>query len=126
IYGAKLYHKDVLTLLGHPLISFVPKNNFQEITDKIHKENLGFLQREKIIAMASQGNAREIFELCFSDSKGNVEVFLNKLCDLSLKLKQPGKSLQNEYLFHFNVFFNKLLGLLKKPFVNNIRVLHQI
>jgi hypothetical protein len=121
--GEKLYYKDVLTLLGHPLMSGF---RVQETIKIIKDKNQVFLTPEKIIGMAPSGLPTEIFNLCFGECKNDPVLFLKNLSELTEKLKQPDKTLQNEYLFHFHVFFNKLLGLMETPFVNNIRVLHQI
>ena len=121
--GNKFYYKDVLTLLEHPLLSDLRS---RKIIKTIRDKNLVFLTHHKIMEMSPENPEKEIFDLCFGGCENNPILFLQKLSELTKKLKQKTKDLQNEYLFHFHIFFNKLLSLMEKPVVESIRMLHQI
>ncbi len=106
----KLYYKDVLTILNHPLITYFTKNA-QEAVKNIHKNNYNYLSENLLLSLLN--TTKTELTMLFSkwknnDSINNVQQLINHL------KKQPISNIDLATLFEFNNLMNTINRSLHK------------
>tara|TARA_R100001369_G_scaffold29172_4_gene52539 strand:- start:11383 stop:14133 length:2751 start_codon:yes stop_codon:yes gene_type:complete len=129
IENNQFYYKDVVAILGSPLIIQATKNESEGAINKIKTENLLYLSKNEILNLFSSDNF-SIISACFSEKKISPKEALEKFSAIVsifkklLACEENGLSL--EFLYHYHVVFDKLIALVTEfPHFTSINSLHQ-
>ena len=129
-YRKNLYYKDVIAVSNHPLIQKVTSGFSRVISGKIQQENMVYFSFEKLLNIIPEEH-KDLFSLCFKDWKNKPAVAVSQLQKLIFRMKngldKEKDQLGLEFLYHYNVLFNKLNNLLETyPHITSIKSLHSI
>ncbi|WP_298315099.1 PD-(D/E)XK nuclease family protein [uncultured Aquimarina sp.] len=108
-----LYHKSVLEILNSQPSYWLLGSLTNQLITKISRENLIFISLEKLQNEASDANS-EVLEILFSPwnkASKAIEQCRKIVQLLKESLDKEKDSLELEYVYHFHLVFNKLLGL---------------
>ncbi len=126
---SELYYKHVLEIFNHPSLQYVLEASKLNVVSYINTGNIVSIKFDSLIAQSSAEES-EIVKLLFSSSENNPEHFISRILKIIQYLKQNlsvEQSVLREYLYRFNVLFNKLEHLLSTfSHISNISVLHNI
>ena len=129
IENNQFYYKDVIAILGSPLIIQATKNEAEAVINKIKTENLLYLSKQQLLNLFASEDI-EIISACFSESKITPKEALDKFSIIVSNFKQLLASEENglilEFLYHYHVVFDKLTALITEfPHFTSINSLHQ-
>jgi ATP-dependent helicase/nuclease subunit B len=131
----KYYFKDVISIISHPLIQLLFQtdghNESDILVDYIQKNNIVYLSNDQlkdIVTFSKNG-----VDILFKPWEDSPNVALNHCSELILNIKnklnanKQVNQLELEYLYRFNVLFNKLKDLnISYRYLNSIAALHVI
>ncbi|MCG9973174.1 PD-(D/E)XK nuclease family protein [Christiangramia crocea] len=122
------YYKDIISIISHPSLSPILNHNAEALIDRIHSENLIYLNQKEIIKSFPE-NTRELVSACFSTKNdsvsGLIQDFHKIIQSLKVFLKEEKDKIGLEFLYHFYVIFNKLENLNDKyPHLKTIHSLY--
>lgn len=122
------YYKDVIQILNHPTIQPVLGKSSEDLTAKIHNDNLVYLSYNQILSSFPK-ELSSLISACFADKKNSVAKFISALHELvqilKKHLKEEEDKLGLEFLYHFHILFNKLENLNSQySHLNSIKALH--
>ncbi|WP_029036448.1 PD-(D/E)XK nuclease family protein [Salinimicrobium xinjiangense] len=123
----KIYHKDLMVVLSHPLIQKVSAGYSRTISEKIRKNNLVYIDRADLLENLPE-KLTPLFKLCFGKWKNDPKYALESLRDLIMLLKnsldKEADKLNLEFLYQLHLLFNQLNTLVEKyPYINSVKVL---
>ena len=129
IENDQFYYKDVLAILGSPLIIHATQNDSEKAVNKIKAENLLYLSKNQILNLFSPDSCA-IITACFSEIKINPREALDRFSTIVSIFKKLLASEENglslEFLYHYHVVFDKLTALITEfPHFTSINSLHQ-
>ncbi|MUP45045.1 PD-(D/E)XK nuclease family protein [Gramella sp. BOM4] len=127
--GENYYYKDVVSILGHPILLAFLGEPATRFMGRIQKENLVYLNANQI-AEAFPENSKDAILACFKPKNNSVRLFLEDvqkiIQGLKIQLQKEDDKLGLEFLFHFHTLFNKLENLTQKyPHIKNIDSLYR-
>ncbi|AXT52075.1 PD-(D/E)XK nuclease family protein [Aquimarina sp. BL5] len=108
-----LYHKSVLEILNSQPSYWLLGSLTNQLITKISRENLIFISLEKLQNEASDAKS-EVLDILFSPwnkASKAIEQCRKIVQLLKESLDKEKDSLELEYVYHFHLVFNKLLGL---------------
>lgn len=119
VKSASFYYKDVIAIISHqfirPLMQKEQVDYAALIIETIDKNNLVYLNKERISKMALKAN--NIINLLFSNWENSISLALENCATLILTIKasldddKNSNLLSLEYLFRFHKLFNELTRL---------------
>ncbi|WP_232805921.1 PD-(D/E)XK nuclease family protein [Salegentibacter maritimus] len=123
------YYKDVISVINHPALNEILKQQNRNFIEKIQSENTVNLSSKEIIN-AFSGTAQSVVKACFTNWENSpskaLEAFQEMINQIKSHLKSSGRKLALEFLYHFHVLFNKLENLNKAyPHLKSISSLYQ-
>ena len=129
IENNQFYYKDVIAILGSPLIIQATKNESEAVIQKIKTENLLYLNKQQLLNLLASEDI-EIISACFSENKISPKEALERFSNIVSNFKQLLASEENglilEFLYHYHVVFDKLTALITEfPHFTSINSLHQ-
>ena len=112
----ELYYKDVIAISNHPLIQKVTSGFSRNISGKIQQENLVYFSRQTLMDFIPE-KYKNLFNLCFQEWKNDPRLAVAQLQQLIFSIKdhldKEKDQLTLEFLFQYNLLFNKLNNLLE-------------
>jgi hypothetical protein len=131
----KYYFKDVISIISHPLIQLLFQTDNHNESDKL----VEFIQKNNIVYLSNDQLADNItfsknsIDILFKPWVDSPEIALNHCSELILNIRdklninKQVNQLELEYLYRFNVLFNKLKDLNSTHcYLNSIAALHGI
>ncbi len=127
--GSAYYYKDVISVINHPALNEILKEETEVFIEKIQSENTVNLSSEEIISSFSN-EAKPLIKACFrswdNSPKKALEAFQEIINQVKIHLKSSENKLGLEFLYHFHVLFNKLENLNEAyPHLKSIKSLYQ-
>ncbi|WP_339649727.1 PD-(D/E)XK nuclease family protein [uncultured Salegentibacter sp.] len=127
--GSAYYYKDVISVINHPALSEILKQETEVFIEKIQSENTVNLSEKEIINSFS-AEAKPLIKACFrswdNSPKKALEAFQEIINQVKFHLKSSENKLGLEFLYHFHVLFNKLENLNEAyPHLKSIKSLYQ-
>ncbi len=129
IENDQFYYKDVVAILGSPLIIQATENESEAMINKIKTENLLYLNKNQILNLFPSDRS-SIISACFSEKKISTKEALERFSAIVSIFKKllasEEKGLRLEFLYHHHVVFDKLTSLITEfPHFTSINSLHQ-
>ncbi|WP_411766233.1 PD-(D/E)XK nuclease family protein [Winogradskyella sp. A3E31] len=125
----KFYYKDVLELLGHPMLQFLI--SFEALKTHIQSHNIVYISSEELKSIAPQ--YKSLLTLLFgswdNDTSKSIENSIALIYKIkeSLNAKEQNARLELEYLYRFYRLFNELSSINSKyPFLDSISALQSV
>ncbi|HKL36325.1 MAG TPA: hypothetical protein VJ899_08530, partial [Salegentibacter sp.] len=127
--GSAYYYKDVISVINHPALHEILKQETEVFIEKIQSENTVNLSSEEIINSFST-EAKPLIRACFrkwdNSPKKALEAFQEIINQIKIHLKSSENKIGLEFLYHFHVLFNKLENLNEAyPHLKSIKSLYQ-
>lgn len=129
-YRDQLYYRDVIAISNHPLIQKITSGVSREISARIQKDNMIYFSAEKLLGLIPEQHQR-LFRFCLENWKNDPVLAISRLRELLFEIKKSldreKDALTLEFLYQYNLLFNKLLNLLESyPHVTSIKSLFTI
>ena len=126
----ELYYKDVIGISNHPLIQKITSGFSRNISGKIQQDNLVYFSSEKLVDLLP-AQYQTIFRLCFEDWKNDPKIAISQFQKLIFEIKgslnKEKDQLTLEFLYQYNLLFNKLSNLLETySHVTSVKTLYSI
>ncbi|PKD21551.1 hypothetical protein APR41_00765 [Salegentibacter salinarum] len=123
------YYKDVISVINHPALHELLKQETEIFIEKIQSENTVNLSEKEIISSFSAG-AKPLIEACFKDLENSplkaIEAFQQIINQIKDHYKTDQNKLGLEFLYQFHVLFNKLENLNQTyPHLKSVKSLYQ-
>ncbi|PRX51536.1 PD-(D/E)XK nuclease family protein [Salegentibacter salegens] len=123
------YYKDVISVINHPALHEILKQETEVFIEKIQSENTVNLSSEEIINSFST-EAKPLLKACFrkwdNSPKKALEAFQEIINQVKIHLKSSDNKLGLEFIYHFHVLCNKLDNLNEAyPHLKSIKSLYQ-
>ncbi|TBW27025.1 PD-(D/E)XK nuclease family protein [Gramella sp. KN1008] len=108
------YFRDIISVISHPSLSPILNPYNDNLLDKIHSDNLIYLNFEQITSHFTD-SLRPLISACFAPKNDSVSKLIEDFHQIiqSVKdfLKKEEDKIGLEFLYHFHVVFNKLENL---------------
>lgn len=126
----KLYHKEVTSIVLHPLIQKVTKGESRHLSHKIRKDNLVYLSPEVVLEETTERTSR-LYELCFRSWENKPGRAVQNLQELVFLIKDNLDARKDqitlEFLYQIHLLLNKLDNLIQKyGHIQSIKTLFSI
>lgn len=125
--NGKIYYKDLMVILSHPVIQNVTAGYSRRISEKIRKQNLVYVSEEVVIAGLPE-YLLPLFRICFGNWNNDPAYALSSLQELVMifreRLDKEEDKLTFEFLYQLHLLLNQLNTLLEKySYIKSIKVL---
>ncbi len=124
----KFYYKDIISILGNPVIHKVTQNTSDQVISAIKEKNLLYMNNGQISGMFGKEH-QTLIALLFPKNISKPKIVLEQLQELISEIKihlaTGEQGLQLEFLFHYHRVIEQLLDLVTNyPHLTSLSSLH--